>query len=647
VRSSRLRGRVQVVGILLAVTACGTGTGPAERPSGSSRPRVGGNQIVNGLIDTAGDPWVQIVAQVGNKRCTAELIGRRTALTAAHCVTLSTQADYCYYPCGDTTACFASCIHATVVPYPAFSGFGDFDNDIAVLKLASDATTATGVVPRRIGGAPVGGAAMHLVGFGCTVWDENAPTLLQRRHGANYISDIGSQLIDYEGDTGAYGCFGDSGGPAYNFGTDCQIGVMVGRYDFPLPQFPFIDSDYEITRLDTKLAWVQSVAADPSVLACGQTVCGDGFCQAPETGCSCPQDCGTCEPPPPPAEGACACDWSCGTATAENGGGIGCLNGGSGGITSDTCGTGFSASATGSCTFDGVSCNASCPCKCEPSTGPSTGAPLYAPPNFDGDGKSDFAVWRPYEGLGYVIDSSTGAGRRNGWGLPDHIPVFADYDGDGKTDFASWNPIEGNWYFILSSTGAQPVVYWGAPGDIPVPGRYDADGKADVAVWRPSSGIWYVRKSMGGGIVRQWGLPGDIPVPGDYDGDGITNFAIWRPADGTWWVLDNSPAGYRVQQWGEAGDIPVPGDYDGDMKTDFAIWRPGTGTWWVIYSSTGAVRVQQWGQSGDVPVPGDYDGDHKTDFAVWRPSEGNWYVIDSSTGATRVRQWGLPGDIPQ
>ncbi|MEK6288867.1 MAG: FG-GAP-like repeat-containing protein [Acidobacteriota bacterium] len=269
------------------------------------------------------------------------------------------------------------------------------------------------------------------------------------------------------------------------------------------------------------------------------------------------------------------------------------------------------------------------------------------PFEFDGDTKTELAVWRPSDGFWYIINSSTGGGRFQGWGLSTDKLVPADYDGDGKTDLAIWRPSDGNWWIINSSDGSVRIQNWGLNGDVPVPADYDGDGKADLAVWRPSDGFWYIiNSSTGGGRLQGWGVSTDKVVPGDYDGDGKADLAIWRPSDGNWWIINSSNGSVRIQNWGINGDVPAPGDYDGDGKTDLAVWRPSDGFWYIINSSTGGGRLQGWGVSTDELVPGDYDGDGKTDLAIWRPSDGNWWIINSSNGSVKIQNWGINGDVP-
>jgi hypothetical protein len=107
--------------------------------------------------------------------------------------------------------------------------------------------------------------------------------------------------------------------------------------------------------------------------------------------------------------------------------------------------------------------------------------------------------------------------RQAGTGGAAQLP--GDYDGDVKSDLAVWRPSSGVWYVLTSSSNYTTFLSqgWGVATDIPVPGDYDGDGKVDLAAWRPSSGVWYVLTSSSNYTTflnKDWGAQslGDIPV---------------------------------------------------------------------------------------------------------------------------------------
>ncbi|CAN5389731.1 hypothetical protein BH10ACI1_BH10ACI1_00090 [soil metagenome] len=276
-----------------------------------------------------------------------------------------------------------------------------------------------------------------------------------------------------------------------------------------------------------------------------------------------------------------------------------------------------------------------------------TGTLQVQPSDFDGDGISDIAVWRPSSGVWHIQrsgDNSYNSLQFGGAAFGD-VAVPGNYDGDKKTDYAVYR--NGLWYVWQSSNGQVRTAQFGVAGDKPIAGDYDGDGKTDFAVWRPSNGVWYIWRSSDGGYdFRQFGLNGDIPLSGDYDGDGKTDLTIWRPSTGVWYVWQSSDGNYRSYQFGTNGDIPLVGDFDGDKIADYTIFRPSTGVWYVNLSSNGDFKILQWGSSADIPVPGDFDRDGKTDFGVYRPSEGNWYIFKSSTNSYIIQHFGINGDMP-
>ena len=153
-------------------------------------------------------------------------------------------------------------------------------------------------------------------------------------------------------------------------------------------------------------------------------------------------------------------------------------------------------------------------------------------------------------------------GEQEDAGTPLEPSIQPDFDADGKTDIAVYRPSTGVWFILNSASFTGRDQQWGLPGDIPVPGDYDGDGKTDIAVYRPSTGVWFILNSASfTQHAQQWGGSDRIPVPGDYDGDGKTDIAVYRPSTGVWFILNSASFTQHAQQWGLPGDQPLPGQF--------------------------------------------------------------------------------------
>ena len=270
---------------------------------------------------------------------------------------------------------------------------------------------------------------------------------------------------------------------------------------------------------------------------------------------------------------------------------------------------------------------------------------------------ADLAVWRPSTGTWWVMGGTGSQQTSQQWGVSTDLPRPGDYDGDGKTDFCVYrvdNTAQtATWYIMKSSDNSYTQFQYGLHTDKAAPADFDGDGKTDIAVFRQSTGTWYVyQSSNSSSLSMSFGSSSDEPIPADFDGDGKADVSVWRSSNATFYSYNSSNAQTITTPYGSSADKPVCGDYDGDGRADLAVWRSSNTTWYYKKSSDGTSNSMQWGTGTDIPVQNDYDGDGKVDMALWRAVNsgnndvGRWYIYQSSNGQIRQEQWGIAGDFP-
>ena len=274
--------------------------------------------------------------------------------------------------------------------------------------------------------------------------------------------------------------------------------------------------------------------------------------------------------------------------------------------------------------------------------------------DFTGDGKTDFAVFRPSTGTWFIQPNGAGAATGRAFGLSGDKLQPVDYDGDGKADIGVYR--NGVWYWVRSSDGALRSFNFGTSTDVPVAGDYTGDGKAELAVYRPSTGVWYILNKENGEItaVRWGGDATDVPVIGDFDGDCKTDIAVRRTTNvtgpgATEFFILQSGGGTTNVRWGLEDMQMAIGDYNGDGRSDIGVVQLSGGLlYWYVIGTTNNVIVNgiQFGVAGDLVTTGDYDGDGRADLSVYRPSNSVFYYRAVTNATQFGYAFGASGDSP-
>jgi hypothetical protein len=271
--------------------------------------------------------------------------------------------------------------------------------------------------------------------------------------------------------------------------------------------------------------------------------------------------------------------------------------------------------------------------------------------DFDGDGKSDIAVFRPSNSFWYRLNSQNNSFFAVQFGQSGDKPAPPITTATAKP--TSPFPRRRARLFLYSELCRQHFRFaqFGTTGDVPTVGDWDGDGAADLAVYRGGNTIgsqsnFYYRPSGTPGVNYRTIVngTGGRPLAADFDGDGRIDPALFLPS-AVWSILRSSDNQYAETSFGLQSDIPVPADYDGDGRANITVFRPSNGTWYTSQNPATNYGAIQFGANGDLPVPADYDGDGRADAAVFRPSSGAWYLNRSTAGFAGVA-FGQAGDKP-
>lgn len=296
--------------------------------------------------------------------------------------------------------------------------------------------------------------------------------------------------------------------------------------------------------------------------------------------------------------------------------------------------------------------------------------------DFDGDNIADIAFYDPAKKSWNIIYGKDGHEDeidltsnilQHYKGSDIFIPMPADFDGDSKTDIALFNRTNSVWHVLNSSTSEVITQIWcGDWTEIPLPADLDGDSKSDFTCFNGNDGRWPALLSTTKGYhSNAFGTsPVNITFYSDLDGDKKSDYIIYKPLDGLYEIrlascLGGERGGYCkgsdtiIVHAGSSNSRVVPADYDGDRKVDLATWTPESSVWEITYAKnflsgedTGAQKTIVFGKPGDIPMPGDYNGDGKEEIAIYHIDNSELEIAYDSGQSKKINLSKYKNQIP-
>ncbi len=273
--------------------------------------------------------------------------------------------------------------------------------------------------------------------------------------------------------------------------------------------------------------------------------------------------------------------------------------------------------------------------------------------DFDGDLKVDATIYHSDWGQIDWRRSSDNVVGQFGYfttASPHPVAISAnDYDGDGKSDPALYYPNNGVWSWKNSSNNSSGVAAFNPAGNpTPIPNAdLNGDGKSDPSLYYSDTGVfaWNANGTVGTAAFNPVGNP--LPFLADFDGDGKSDPALYYQTYALWAWKRSSDGVMTTAAFNPAGGPqPVVGYFDSDNKADAGLYYSTFGLWAWKRSIDGGIGTAAYNPGGS-PEPqlgSDFDGDGKNDPALYYRDWGLWAWKQSSDEASGLAPYNPNGN---